>query len=114
MDFFGLVDFGLLFCFFAFSLFESFLVFSFSTWRVSLGLLLSLLLLSLLLSVSNSSTKGGKTENLMLNHNLANYTLKYLQKKKKRTDSINEPKTVLYLLIADAGLLLLSPIIPRP
>ena len=70
LDFFGSVDFGLLFCFFAFSLFASFLVFSFSTWKVSLGSLLSLLLLSLLLSVLNSSTKGGKTENLMLNNAL--------------------------------------------
>ena len=50
--FFGSLDFGALFGFLAFSLFSSSFVFSFSTRRRSLGLLLSLF-------VSNSSNYGG-------------------------------------------------------
>ena len=59
--FFGSLGFGLLFGFLAFSPFPSFFIFSFSTRRLSL----CWLSLSLWVCVSNSSVKGGKTENLI-------------------------------------------------
>ena len=42
------------------------------------------------------------------------FTVNILQAKKKHQKNIDEHKTGLHLLIADAGLLLLSPINPRP